>query len=154
MSDPTNAGDASGNGPAATDAGSAEPSEAIKGYQRKLSEKDKQLKELQAKLRQHEGDPTVEDQLAEARAQAEALKRELSLTKAKAVAPEAAGLLEMLAARGIELDDEVIEAARANVAAARPEVSGSRNAPAGQTPVNSDEAKHSRILKETPSIWI
>lgn len=146
--------DAGGNGGKTTTTSStdADPSPALKGLQRVISEKDNELKQLREKLAKHEGEPSVEEELAKARAEKAELEGQLAVAKAKAEYPELADVIDTAVAEGIRLTPGVLTVLRERVKSARPETSGLR--PGGTTKSSgpSEEEKVKEMLKGT-QLW-
>lgn len=142
-----NAGDGTeGTGAPATQSNSAEPTPEIKGYQKVVAKKDAIITELAQRLAQYEGAPTVEQQLEFEKQARQAAETSLAVERAKAKAPEFAGVIEALAERGTVPDDALINELRSSVKTSAPrESSGLRNSPATATPTPSD--KFDEILK-------
>lgn len=159
MADPTDAtvGQVEGNGDATTSDPGADTSPAIKGLQRVIADKDKELKAKDEELKKLRGEPSKDEELATAREQADSLKRELAILKAKLENPEVSDLIDVFVADGIMPTAAVLtaikEKAKASGQTQRPEVSGQRNSGVTQpSPQSAEEKRFEEILK-TAQLW-
>lgn len=159
MADPTDAtvGQGEETGTTATSDPGADTSPAYKGLQRALADKDKEIKAKDEELKKLRGEPSKDEELATAREQADSLKRELAILKAKLENPEVADLIDVFVADGIMPTAAVLtaikEKAKASGQTQRPEVSGQRNSGVTQpSPQSAEENRFEEILK-TAQLW-
>lgn len=158
MADPTDAtvGQGEETGKTATSDSGADTSPAYKGLQRALADKDKELKARDDELKKLKGEPSKDEELATAREQAESLKRELTILKAKLENPEVADLIDVFVAEGIMPTAAVLTAIKEKAKAGqtqRPEVSGQRNSGVTQASSQSAEEKRFEDILRTAQLW-
>lgn len=158
MADPTDAkvGQVEGDGNAATSEPGADTSPAIKGLQRVVSDKDKELKAIRAELKTLRGEPSKDEELALSLEQHESTKRELTILRAKMENPEVTDLIDVFVAEGIMPTAAVLTALKERVKAgqkARPEVSGVRNGGITKESPHDAEAKRYEEILKTAKLW-
>lgn len=132
----------------ATSPSPTEPSAEYKGLQRKLSEKDRVIQELAARVRKLEPAPSVEEELVRERAAREALEREVALERTKAKNPDLASAIEAIVAETGKIPgEETINVLKSITTRPNTESSGLRNNPA--RPPQTESEKFDEILKSS-----